>query len=171
MRPGFSPAFHRGISLRARVFLLSDTCHLNSSPNPFFERTHTTRRYAGFLSSAGTLIVSADSANMLSEAASTGAPVFLLGADAATGKARALVEALEARGAARRVPEAEAAGEHGAAFDVRCRQRVILTAPLRRMHQASGLCFRAVPCSPRLLLSYATRRLILRAAFGAEVGV
>lgn len=71
----------------------------------------SSRSYVGFLSSADILISTADSANMLSEAASTGAPLFVLGASSARGKARALVELLEARGVARRAPEAETSGD------------------------------------------------------------
>lgn len=85
-------------------FFLSVTLSvLHARHHPLHQWRPAPGSYAGFLSSADALVVSADSANMLSEAASTGTPLFVVGAEAAAGKSRALIQLLEVRGAARRI--------------------------------------------------------------------
>jgi len=60
-------------------------------PNPYF----------GVLAHADHLVVSADSANMLTEAAATGKPVHVLGLDGGNAKFTRLHQSLQARGATR----------------------------------------------------------------------
>lgn len=66
--------------------------------------------YAGFLGWAGALVVTADSANLLSEAAATEAPLWILGTDAVSGRLAALVRELLDSGRARRFEDGLATG-------------------------------------------------------------
>lgn len=54
--------------------------------------------YAGVLAWAQRIVVTPDSTNLLSEACATSAPVYVLAADKARGRARDFIEALRARG-------------------------------------------------------------------------
>jgi mitochondrial fission protein ELM1 len=66
--------------------------------------------YAGLLGWAEALVVTADSANLLSEAAATEAPLWILGTDAVSGRLAALVRELLGSGRARRFEDGLAAG-------------------------------------------------------------
>lgn len=66
-------------------------CGEQDGPNP----------YAGLLGWADRIIVSADSVNMLSEAAATAVPVYVLGAEQVTGRPRAFLDSLLACGRVR----------------------------------------------------------------------
>jgi len=65
--------------------------HQSQGPNPYF----------AFLAGADFIFVTEDSTNMLTEAATTGAPVFRLGVDGSPGKFRRLYAGLEGHGALR----------------------------------------------------------------------
>jgi hypothetical protein len=77
--------------LHARLHHLPGIIWDGEGPNPYF----------AFLSAADYILVTEDSANMATEAASTGKPVFILKMDGQSLKFRLLHEELESRGAAR----------------------------------------------------------------------
>lgn len=66
--------------------------------------------YSSFLGWAEALVVTADSANLLSEAAATEAPLWILGTDAVSGRLAALVRELLDSGRARRFGDGLATG-------------------------------------------------------------
>ncbi len=70
-------------------------CDAGDGPNP----------YAGLLGWADRIVCTADSVNMLSEAAATNAPVFVSGHDAISGRPRRFVDSLIARGRIRALDE------------------------------------------------------------------
>lgn len=78
--------------VRARYADQADVwLHDGDGPNPYF----------AFLAAADWIIVTEDSTNMLTEAASTGTPVYRLGVDGDPGKFRQLYAGLEGAGAVR----------------------------------------------------------------------
>ena len=77
--------------LHARLHHLPGIIWDGEGPNPYF----------AFLAAADYILVTEDSANMATEAASTGKPVFILKMDGQSLKFRILHEELESRGAAR----------------------------------------------------------------------
>jgi mitochondrial fission protein ELM1 len=85
-----TPAPARAL-LRARLNHLPGLIWDGEGPNPYF----------AFLAAADYILVTEDSANMATEAASTGKPVFILKMDGESLKFRLFHEELESRGAAR----------------------------------------------------------------------
>ena len=81
--------------------------------------------YAGLLAWADRIVCTADSVNLLSEAAATRAPLFIAGGERLEGRPRRFVEALLASGRARRFPDQwDAVAAHAAMAPMRETARV-----------------------------------------------